>query len=256
MAEGKWIPGLTADTPPAEAARRVLAERLHVVRHFLPLAVATPEKDVEFVHQLRVGTRRAGAALKIFGDCMTAKKARELRKSVRRIRRAAGEARDWDVFLDVLAAWAPKRPAAEQHGLDLLRGYAFTHRQEAQAGLADVADTAPENPEDDDIQSDSDPKRLADLALATLDPVLNDFDTLMAKDLADYSHLHQIRIAGKRLRYAMEVFADCFAPKFRDELYPAIEEMQEILGDANDSHVAQQRLVDLRDRLRASRPKE
>jgi CHAD domain-containing protein len=65
-----------------------------------------------------------------------------------------------------------------------------------------------------------------------------------------------VRIAGKRLRYAMEVFAYCFGPKFRDELYPAIEEMQEILGTANDSHVAERRLADLRARLAASRPKE
>ena len=36
----------------------------------------------------------------------------------------------------------------------------------------------------------------------------------------------------------MEVFADCFAPAFRAELYPAVEEIQEILGNANDSYVA------------------
>jgi len=52
----------------------------------------------------------------------------------------------------------------------------------------------------------------------------------------------------------MEVFVDCFADPFRDSLYPAVEEMQEILGDANDSHVAAARLIELRDRLKASRP--
>ena len=49
-------------------------------------------------------------------------------------------------------------------------------------------------------------------------------------DLGDYAHLHQVRIAGKRLRYAMEVFADCFSLSFRETLYPRIEEMQEISG--------------------------
>src|SRR5207253_2514575 len=68
--------------------------------------------------------------------------------------------------------------------------------------------------------------------------------------------LHQVRIAGKRLRYAMEVFADCFPPAFRQTIYPAVEEMQEILGTANDSHVAGQRLGELRDRLRAVWPAE
>ena len=43
-----------------------------------------------------------------------------------------------------------------------------------------------------------------------------------------------MRILGKRLRYAMEMFADCFGPAFREELYPAVEQMQEILGRANE----------------------
>src|SRR5262249_43306564 len=35
-----------------------------------------------------------------------------------------------------------------------------------------------------------------------------------------------------------------------EELYPAVEQMQEILGRANDSHVAQQRLTSLAERLK------
>ena len=75
-------------------------------------------------------------------------------------------------------------------------------------------------------------------------------------DLNDYENLHQVRIIGKRLRYAMEVFAGCFAPPFREKLYPALEEMQTILGHANDSYVANQRLAALRDSLRKAAPAE
>jgi CHAD domain-containing protein len=49
----------------------------------------------------------------------------------------------------------------------------------------------------------------------------------------------------------MEVFADCFEPAFKEELYPAVEQMQDILGNANDSHVACGRLAELRDRAKA-----
>jgi hypothetical protein len=52
----------------------------------------------------------------------------------------------------------------------------------------------------------------------------------------------------------MEVFADCFTTSFRDTLYPMVEEMQEILGRANDSHVAAERLARLRDRCRRAWP--
>jgi hypothetical protein len=52
------------------------------------------------------------------------------------------------------------------------------------------------------------------------------------------------------------VFADCFAPAFRADLYPAVEAMQEILGNANDSHVACRRLDGLSARLQALAPVE
>jgi CHAD domain-containing protein len=75
-------------------------------------------------------------------------------------------------------------------------------------------------------------------------------------DLSDYDHLHQVRIIGKRLRYAMEIVADCYSPAFREELYPRIEEMQEILGRANDSHVATLRLEGLRTQVKNRRPRD
>ncbi len=81
---------------------------------------------------------------------------------------------------------------------------------------------------------------------------LQDLERAALGDLTDYRQLHQVRIAGKRLRYAMEVFADCFDPTFRETLYPRVEELQEVLGRANDSHVAAERLVCLRDRVRAT----
>ena len=99
MADGKWIEGLTPEMPVAEAATAVLAARLEVVRHYLPLAAEKPYDDPEYVHQLRVGTRRAGAALRVFADCLPRKHRRMARRRLREIRRAAGDARDWDVFL-------------------------------------------------------------------------------------------------------------------------------------------------------------
>src|SRR5215831_7032142 len=99
MAEGKWISDLAAETPLVDAARRVLSIRLEVVRDWLGLALREPDKDPEHVHQLRVGTRRAGAALEIFAPCLPEKVYDAARRHLRRLRRAAGAARDWDVFL-------------------------------------------------------------------------------------------------------------------------------------------------------------
>jgi CHAD domain-containing protein len=259
MAGGKWIEGLHADTPLADAARHALTVRLEVVREYLPKALHEPDKDPEHVHQLRVGTRRAGAALRIFAVCLPDKVCKKARRRLRRIRRAAGAARDWDVFLMTLAGW-PVRSERQRTGFDFLAGYALGQRLAAQAHLQEIGADEPyafdrllaetvaavEGPTDG-------PETLADLARPLLSDRLRDLDEAAARDLNDYGNLHQVRIAGKRLRYAMEVFADCFTHRFRDELYPAVEEMQEILGAANDSHVADQRLGVLRDKVRASR---
>src|SRR5262249_1748466 len=86
-----------------------------------------------------------------------------------------------------------------------------------------------------------------------LSRLLQELHDAASGDLTDYDHLHQVRIAGKRLRYAMEVFVDCFDPPFKEQLYPAVEQMQELLGAANDSHVASQRLAEVIERLRVHR---
>src|SRR5262245_43083765 len=262
MADGKWISDLEPTTPLPDAARHVLTVRLEVVRDYLPLALTQPEKDPEYVHQLRVGTRRATAALDIFTLCLPDKAYKTARKRLRQIRRAAGAARDWDVFLIALAEWA-RNGRKPQPGVDFLTGFAFAQRVVAQAQLAEVnarfpfsfdrllAETvaAVHRP-----RSAASPRTLLDLARPLLSDCLKELDQAAARDLNDYGNLHQVRITGKRLRYAMEVFADCFAPPFREELYPAVEEMQDILGNANDSHVASQRLEVLRDRARALLP--
>jgi CHAD domain-containing protein len=260
MAGGKWIEDLHVDTPLADAARHVLSVRLEVVRYYLPKALHEPDKDPEHVHQLRVGTRRAGAALRIFRGCLPEKAYDRARKRLRRLRRAAGAARDWDVFLMTLAGW-PLRSEKQRAGFDFLAGYAAGQRLAAQDALRDVCADEPfdfdrllaETVAAVQAPADGDLETLADLARPLLSDLVGGLDEAAARDLEDYGNLHQVRIAGKRLRYAMEVFADCFPERFREELYPAVEEMQEILGNANDSHVAGLRLEGLRDKLRASR---
>src|SRR5439155_18737121 len=143
MVDGKWITDLTACTPLEDAARRVLTVRLEVVHDYLPLALHRWTEDIEYVHQLRVGTRRGGAALAIFEPCLPRKVFRRLRKRLKKIRRAAGEARDWDVFAQTLQERETNATAAQRHGLDCLIGYAEGQRVAAQAALGSASPEAP-----------------------------------------------------------------------------------------------------------------
>src|SRR5262245_41447558 len=94
----KWIDGIGPETPVEEAARRSLEPRLAAVSHMLPMAAHLASHDIEHVHRLRVATRRATSALKLYRECVPPKRYRWLKKRLRSVRRAAGDARDLDVL--------------------------------------------------------------------------------------------------------------------------------------------------------------
>ena len=56
-------------------------------------------KNAERVHQLRVATRRAAAALDLYHDFVPRKSAKKMEARLKRIRRTAGDIRDCDMLL-------------------------------------------------------------------------------------------------------------------------------------------------------------
>jgi hypothetical protein len=89
----KWISGIDADTSLRKAARVSLRTRLAAVWYYLPLAAEQADDNVEYVHQLRVSTRRALAALRLYGRLCRKRDVRWFRTKLKQIRRAAGDAR-------------------------------------------------------------------------------------------------------------------------------------------------------------------
>jgi len=57
-----------------------------------------------------------------------------------------------------------------------------------------------------------------------------------ARDPDDVTGLHEMRIAVKRLRYAMELCVPCFGKRFRRYL-DEVSGLQELLGNIHDSDV-------------------
>jgi CHAD domain-containing protein len=248
MGSGKWVKELQAETPLAGAARRVLKARLDAVHKYLKLVV-TKDEDPESVHQLRVSSRRTAAALDMFEDCLPAKVQSKAKKKLKKLRRAAGAARDWDVFLQSFKSRTV--PAKARDGLNLVIGYALSQRQAAEAQLdAAARDLSKKFGKltKSVVASVHTPKKpsksqtLTDLAREAFLPSARNLTKAAKRDLTDADNLHQVRIAGKRLRYAMEILAPAFERPFRERLYPAVQEMQDILGEANDSRFAMARI--------------
>ncbi|NIL96434.1 MAG: CHAD domain-containing protein [Planctomycetales bacterium] len=220
-------------------SRRALRERFREVLHHLPLAAKKPCEDVEHVHRLRVACRRAVAALDIFEPALPPKRARRMRKELRRLRRAVGQARD----LDVLAQRLERLLAAGENGaISKVLQRVVKLRKKAQPAARQAYRRARRR------QLGREMRRLAkrsrhpaglsgsfgSYAREGLRRNTRDFFAAAGADLTDIENLHQLRIAGKRLRYAMEIYAGAFSSALRYELYPVFAEVQERLGTIND----------------------
>jgi CHAD domain-containing protein len=243
-ASAKWIEGIGPTSTVDDAARRSLESRLALVMHLLPMAAYLGEHDIEHVHRLRVATRRAAAALKLYKTCLPHKSHCWMKKRLRKIRRAVGDARDLDVLADRLAreygdAVAPVielvaatrtsvqpaiRRVAERcshhdrlatNTAKLLHQIKFTHAHESTDQGTDFREWAS----------------------TQFEKVANEFVAAMPQPSSTTVELHQFRIRAKALRYGIELVASALGEDLRKKLYPVVEDLQERLGAIQD-HVA------------------
>jgi len=239
----KWAEIQSSKELPRDFARRVLTERMSVVESLLPLAAHHYREDTEHVHQLRVGCRRASAALRAFEPLFSAKP-KSLRKWLKKIRNAAGPARDIDVLLgrfhsehpqDSVTAYACKRLEYERHEVqDKLvqvaskasRGKLVESVEKCLRFLAEIPDPSGE----------IDCRELGRVALRVASNAIFPLADLANPTLTE---LHQLRITGKRLRYSIEIFHDAFPSELREDVYPVITNLQDRLGKINDRATAQ-----------------
>jgi CHAD domain-containing protein len=238
---GKWIEIESPDEPVSQVARRAVEGRLETVWHYLASA-ADDVKNVDHVHQLRVATRRARAALQIFDALIPPRRGKWFGKRLKRLRRTAGTARDCDVLRQRLAGSLQSISAGEVgdailQRVDDVRRDSEDPIRDAHAGLKKQFSRRADKlvakirfrggPEQSEPSVQCAGRR-------ALQPVADEFFAAGGVNLDDASALHQFRIQGKHLRYAMEVFAGAFRPGFRKNIYPLVEELQEKLGVFND----------------------
>ena len=236
------IADLQDSTPVADAARRVIALRLEAVRDCLGRALRESENRRQNIHALRVATRRATAAVDFFRECLPRRICKQVRGHLRLIRRAVGAARDWDVMLQRLSKAAKKAAEADRPTYEMLHGYALAHRIPAQHQL-ELA--CPDYPFGFDrlqartvasVRWRQDPEpSLGGFSRPLIGQLIDRFNGLTERGDNDWEMLHEVRIAGKRLRYTVEVVEDCFGPALEAHLTPALTRLQEVLGAVNDS---------------------
>lgn len=239
---GKWIKIDSPAVSAVEVAENVLHQRMQYVEQKLPLAAHEYLLDVEHVHQLRVGCRRAEAALQAFRPLIS-DGSKSLKKWLRQIRRAAGPARDLDVLLDRM-----KKGGDELMRQDLVERLQ-RRRSEVQPRLLEVEALAAKGKLSRSVERCLDSLRASkkpiktiaftDFANAALRKAGKPLRKLVKVEQFSLAELHQLRLAGKRLRYSIELFHGAFPHELRSEIYPLVEKLQNRLGRLNDHVTAQ-----------------
>ena len=248
VSKSKWIPTDAPDEPVTRVASRAVGRRLELVWQALAPAARESDELIEHVHDLRVASRRAMAAMDIFDELLPKGRKQWFRRQVKRTRKAAGGARDLDVLGARMTSTCPEDLA---DACDAFRKLVRTHRQKAQKPIQQIHATLAEKGFKRRVSTFVDKIRyrgegrepsIACFAQLSMRPVLEAFFAAAESDFSDTTALHEFRIRGKVLRYTMEIFAGAFAPGFRDELYPLVTEVQEKLGEINDHATALTRL--------------
>ena len=207
--------------------------------------------DPEYLHQLRVALRRLRSVFSTFGPLFTDSVLEPPIAEIRQLAQLLGEARDWDVFV------AEKLPPVLTHyanhaGLTAMTDVAAQLRRAAnRRAQRAIVSTQGQGlllalgawiSAQTWLEALDDPQRAAlerpaiDYARSTLDGALTRVRK-RGRDFAALSpaHLHRLRIAAKRLRYATDFFAPLFDHKEARKYRAVLARLQDALGSYNDA---------------------
>ena len=233
MVEGKHVAGLT----PTRSAKTALAKLLKARLAAAVKRCRELTADAEAVHQLRVSTRRAAAALRLAKEHLPAKKRHRAVELLRELRRQGGVVRDVDIFLETI-----HHSAVGDAARTFLAGHTAYTRVMSFESLKNVVETL--TPELAKLASSlaksiaHNEETFAALLAQHARRGLREFDASLAEAIAslDAGHLHRVRIQAKRLRYTLELGS-------QESLVALIEKLQEILGHWHDAHAVGPRLA-------------
>jgi len=246
-----WAVVEAAGLPVRHVAARTIRHRLDAVWDEVRGAVRHPA-DAERVHRLRVATRRTLAAFEAFDGLLPPRRRIWFRRRLRDLRRAAGETRDLDVLTTRLTAGSGDRPAVRspesRRARARLVAMLSRQREISRQPIRDVYESL--------VAADwtGRVERLVARVAAgrhqtpfgrygrrRLRRLVLRFFGRADRRLRSAEELHALRIEGKKLRYALEIFAGVLSPDVRHSCEDALERLQATLGAFTDHAAAADR---------------
>ncbi|MCX7156941.1 MAG: CYTH and CHAD domain-containing protein [Rhodocyclales bacterium] len=231
---------LSAAMPPFEAFLRIALSCLeHLQQNH---AGALSSDDPEYIHQMRVATRRLRAAMRLFAPALPEHLAESLRAPLSALTKELGRARDLDVLLTEIAnpvlSALPNEPRLLALASDITNRRYTAHAQAvallAAPDYGRMLLTALESLHA--MPATAAPMiELLSFAAERLKRLRKKLRRLaVAADIEDPASLHALRIGVKRLRYALEFFSPLTPERASRPVLKQLTAVQDTLGQLND----------------------
>ena len=251
MAKARQIKGIDCNGAASAGIRLVLAGRLKEMVHLRDGALNWD--DPEGVHSMRVASRRLRSALRDFTPYLRKRGLASSTGQIRRLAHDLGAVRDQDVAILALERLTENAPTEvsdllnqlieirkrdrDKARIRLIKAITKTHLKQLGSAFTVAIDVA---------LARADLKRPAGRPAATYSDTARAIILARLKELEKLSNslyrplkikpLHEMRIAAKRLRYAIELFQECWG----QDIIPFAEEvarLQTALGELHDCDV-------------------
>ena len=228
--------------PKPRVTTQLLTRRARAFKRHLRAAV---EGDGHGVHQARVASRRLREAVPVLTTGLKGSKAGKARRKIRRIAQALGTIRELDVTLGLIDELAA-RNTLPRLALEEIRGRVVKDQERRRHVMLKRVSRINVDKLDRRLRSVGDALQSAETDgwRETLGARLLKRSKALAAaveaagSLYEQERLHRVRIAAKKLRYAMELAAESGA---RSAVVPVrtIKRVQDTLGRLHDLQVVQ-----------------
>lgn len=223
-------------------------------------------QDIEYIHRMRVASRRLRAALPLFRACFTEKQYKKWMQEITNITRALGDARDADVQIAFLIKSLKKiqkddalqkkvmtdhqpsmEPAIRFLLLSLQKKRTVLQKRVLSALVRLEKSQVPDDMQSvfttmgEDLRATRKKPSLsgippvAALRIRKRLSILLSYESWVIHPEAVAEH-HALRIAAKKLRYTMEIYGSIYRNSLKKPLV-RVKKLQEILGDIHDCDV-------------------
>jgi CHAD domain-containing protein len=255
---------ITATMPASVAVARLLLRQLDIIENNVDGVLR--DIDTEFLHDFRVAVRRTRSAIKLLGSVLPAKLAEHYAAEFKWLGDLTTPTRDLDVHLLGFDTMTEDLVAASPADLEPLRAFLVRRRAREFRRLARALRGPRFRAITDDwrkalleIRDTGGPRKCRpsaeSLALSTTGRAFRRITALGSAITPDSppESLHNLRKRAKELRYLLEFFAPLHDPVAYRKVVGDLKQLQDCLGEFQDSQVQREEIHALADAMLAER---